>query len=71
MDLFDIAYDALPPERDTQTVEQKIARANVLAILSVSQHLSRINEGESTFSESIVDLARHFAPAAGKTDWHR
>ncbi|WP_307041680.1 hypothetical protein [Agromyces ramosus] len=66
-----MAYDALPAKHEITTVDQRIAAANVLAILAVGQHLSRINEGESTFAEAVVDLARHFEPDAGKTDWHQ
>jgi len=70
MDLWNMAFDALPPERDAETTDQKIARANVLALLAIGQHLSRINEGESKFSEAIVDVARHFDSNAGSTAWN-
>lgn len=56
-----MAFDALPKEYELETVDQRIAHANVLAILAVGQHLSRINEGESTFSEAVVDAARKVA----------
>lgn len=71
MDLWNMAFDALPREKELDTVDQRIAHANVLALLAIGQHLSRINEGESRFAEAIVDVARTLDPNAGSTDWRR
>jgi hypothetical protein len=70
MDLWNMAFDALPQDRELVTVEQRLANANVLALLAIGQHLSRINEGESTLSEALVDLARHFESKADDTNWN-
>lgn len=68
MDLWSMAFDALPEEKELTSVDQRLANANALALLAIGQHLSRINEGESKFAESVVDLARHYSKDAGRTD---
>jgi len=70
MDFFSMAHDALPPLSHVGSDADRIAYAQVLATLSVSQELSRLNHGESKLSESVVDLARHFEPKAGNTNWN-
>lgn len=49
------ALDALPKESEVVTVEQKIAYANVLALLSISQELNGFVLGESPLAEQISD----------------
>jgi hypothetical protein len=48
------AVDALPQKNELTSVEQKIAYANVCALLSIGQELSRLNENESPFTEYIT-----------------
>jgi hypothetical protein len=66
MDLWNMAYDALPREAALATIDQKLAYANVPAILAVGQHLSSLNEGESTFRRPLRPCMIH-----GESDFHR
>lgn len=49
------ALDALPKEADLETVDQKIAYANVIALLSISQEINGFVLGESPLAEQISD----------------
>ena len=54
-DMWNSALDALPKESELVTVEAKLAYAQVLATLSISQELSQLNTGESTLGKAVVD----------------
>lgn len=49
------ALDALPKESELETVDQKIAYANVIALLSISQEINGFVLGESPLAEQISD----------------
>ena len=54
-DMWNSALDALPKESELVTVEEKLAYAQVLATLSISQELSLLNTGESTLGRAVVE----------------
>ncbi|MFD4111604.1 hypothetical protein ACFWWU_36435 [Streptomyces sp. NPDC058650] len=47
------ATDALPKESELETVEQKLAYAQVLALLSISQEINGFVLGESPLGEKL------------------
>ena len=49
------ALDALPKEAELDTVDQKIAYAKVIALLSISQELNGFALGESPLAGQISD----------------
>jgi hypothetical protein len=51
---WNAAADALPGERDLETIDQKIAYAQACALLSIGQELSRLNYNESPFTEYVT-----------------
>lgn len=50
------ALDALPRDVDAETVDQKIAYATALALLSISQEISRIGQAEAPFTEELLGV---------------
>ncbi len=48
------AVETLPNKKELQTVDQKIAYANVLALLAIGQELSAANAGETPFTEAAI-----------------
>jgi len=47
MDLWNLAKDALPDQNKVAGTADKIAYANVLALLAIGQELGRINSGDN------------------------
>lgn len=51
------AHDALPREKDLETIDQKLAYAQVLATLAVAQEINHFAVGESGLGESLSKAA--------------
>ena len=49
------ALDALPKESELETVDQRIAHATVIALLSISQELNGFVLGESPLGERLME----------------
>lgn len=60
------ALDALPKESELETVDQKIAYANVIALLSISQEINGFVLGESPLAEQISGALDKVTNTSGK-----
>ena len=49
------AFEKLPDAREAETVDQKIAHAQVLALLAIAQELNHLNQGSTPLGEAILD----------------
>ncbi|MBW8763335.1 MAG: hypothetical protein JF592_12225 [Microbacterium sp.] len=54
--MWNSALDALPRESELKTVDQRIAYANVIALLSISQEINGFVLGESPFAEELIEV---------------
>ena len=62
------AHDALPREKDLETIDQKLAYAQVLATLAVAQEINHFSVGESGLGESLAKAAEAFSTASESKD---
>lgn len=57
------AFDALPSEKEVAgSVDHQLKRASVIALLSISQELSRLNTGECGFAEDLFRALEALKP---------
>lgn len=56
------ALDALPKESELETVDQRIAYAQVIALLSISQEINGFVLGESPLAEKLSDALDKLNP---------
>lgn len=54
-EMWHSAVDALPKESELETIDQRIAYANVIALLSISQEINGFVLGESPLAEKLMD----------------
>lgn len=59
------ALDVLPKESELETVDQRIAYASVIALLSISQELNGFVLGESPLAERIMEVLPKKTPDGG------
>lgn len=67
--MWNAALDALPMESEVETVDQKIAYANVVALLSISQELNSFVLGEAPLASQISDALEKATKAKKGTAW--